>query len=80
MILHWRQEIAPLKLQWLGPNKVNLGAISSMNVVEDKIAVIMGPRGNPGEQGPVGPRGERGENAIVVVDDTGLTAIDGGFF
>ncbi len=67
MLLQWGQERPPLKLQWEGPNKIT-SAVSTMQEVQTKLAVISGPRGRDGEKGEPGTVG-------------GLPAtLDGGFF
>ena len=60
MILQWSQQVPAFKLVWLGPNTINTDAISTMQDVEKKIAVISGPKGDKGDAGTPGTPGVDG--------------------
>ena len=48
MIVNWIQDRPSFKLNWLGPNRVITQAVSTMEEVQAKVAVISGPRGPQG--------------------------------
>jgi hypothetical protein len=78
MILVWAQQRPVLKLQWMGPNKILVNATTPMQEIEQKIAVITGPRGEQGQPGLPGPKGEKGDAAIF--DESLPLILDGGNF
>lgn len=77
MICIWTQNRPSFKLQWLGPNKILMDAVATMEDIEDRIAVITGPRGSDGPPGPPGPKGDKGEDGTFSGE---VTFLDGGNF
>jgi hypothetical protein len=67
MILQWESSQKPYRLSWVGPNRITT-PVSTMEEVQTKIAVIIGPQGAKGE------KGERGEIGGLP------TILTGGFF
>jgi hypothetical protein len=77
MICIWTQRRPYFKLQWLGPNKILMDAVSTMEDIEARIAVITGPKGEDGFEGPPGPPGPKGEDGTLSGE---VTLLDGGNF
>jgi hypothetical protein len=56
LILEWDQKKPNLSLNWIGPNRITT-AVNSIVEVEQKTAVIIGPRGAKGDKGDPGTVG-----------------------
>ena len=74
MIVNWIQDRPSFKLNWLGPNRVITQAVSTMEEVQAKVAVISGPRG------PQGSAGEPGITTIIHEGGDTPELLDGGNF
>lgn len=57
MILEWQRKPKPYSMVWIGPNGIETSVGITIEDIEEKIAVISGPRGEKGEKGDPGELG-----------------------